>query len=150
MALAAAGATLLECPASRLEGGDAGCSDASAAAAVPRAHHHIDLGAALELLASAHAVKSVMVEGGASLIASWMAQSAPVDAVVVTLAPMFLPGGVHIGSGKATGAVAQARALAFESCVQVGADLVALLLPSRSAAAAAAAETARAPAAPPA
>jgi GTP cyclohydrolase II len=139
-ALTAAGAILLECPARGLEGGDAGCGDT---AAIPSggsgAHHHMDLDAALGIVASAHAIKSVMVEGGAALLASWMSQSARVDAVVVTLAPIFLPGGVHIGSGNAAGAAASGantRALAFESVAKVGADLVALLLPSRSAAAA--------------
>lgn len=65
--------------------------------------HHLDLAAAMRLLRNTFGVRSVMVEGGAGVISSFFTQhdagrrAAPlVDALLVTIAPMLLLGGLHV------------------------------------------------------
>jgi GTP cyclohydrolase II len=99
-------------------------------AAAGAARAHLDLRAALAALAAApFSLASVMVEGGASVLASFCEQQGGggpplVAAAAVTLAPLLLPGGLHIGaSGGAPGTPLRLR---FERAALVGQDLVAL------------------------
>jgi GTP cyclohydrolase II len=91
---------------------------------------HVDLRAALAALAAPpFSLPSVMVEGGASVLASFCEQEGSagpplVAAAAVTLAPLLLPGGLHIGpSGGALGTPLRLR---FERAALVGQDVVAL------------------------
>jgi len=114
-ALLGAGVRLVEvAPAARSGGGGA----------------HLDLRAALAALAAPpFSLASVMVEGGASLLASFCEQQGGggpplAAAAAVTLAPLLLPGGLHIGaSGGGPGAPLRLR---FERVAMVGEDVVAL------------------------
>jgi riboflavin biosynthesis pyrimidine reductase len=117
-ALAAAGARLVEVPLAAAEGsGGGGDGD------------HLDLAAALRTLAAPPlSLDSVMVEGGARLLASLVAQHLAareplVSAVIVTLAPMLLPGGVHVGATRAAAPAAPLR-LDFRAVERVGPDVV--------------------------
>lgn len=115
--LRAAGVRLVEVP---LEAGSDG---------------HIDLAIAFRTLAAPpFNLNSVMVEGGASLIASLCRQHANslepiIGAVVVTLAPFLLPGGLHVGGTAGTTAVRPIPLrLDFRTIERVGTDVVALLV----------------------
>jgi 3,4-dihydroxy 2-butanone 4-phosphate synthase/GTP cyclohydrolase II len=113
--LRAAGARLVEAP---LAAGSCG---------------HIDLAAAFRTIAAPPMnLTSVMVEGGASLIASLCAQhsSTPalINAVVVTLAPFLLHGGLHVGA--AAGSAPMPLRLDVRVVERVGRDLVTLLTPA--------------------
>lgn len=128
-ALRAAGARLVEVPRLRLQGVSSSTQN--------HHHHHIDFAAALPILsAEPFCIKSVMVEGGARLIASIVSQNedaggeALIDAVLVTLAPMLLTGGVH-ASGSGGGGGVGRLSLSFESIEKIGKDIVVLALPTR-------------------
>lgn len=94
------------------------------------ARTHLDLRAALAVLAAPpFSLASVMVEGGAGVLASFCEQQGSggpplVAAVAVTLAPLLLPGSLHIGpSGGGPGAPLRLR---FKHVALVGQDVVAL------------------------
>jgi riboflavin-specific deaminase-like protein len=81
-ALARAGAALLCVPA--LEG---------------HARAHLDLRVALESLRGPPmGIGSIMVEGGAGVIASFLEQRLG-HVAAITIAPVLLPGGLHVGGG---------------------------------------------------
>ncbi len=102
-------------------------------------NHHINIKAALTALsAPPFSVKSIMVEGGASLIASFISQQQQrddddpeklIDAVFVTLAPFFLPGGVHTGDNDKNSKVEEKFPLFFDIFEKIGKDIVVLALP---------------------
>jgi GTP cyclohydrolase II len=97
---------------------------------------HVDLAAAFRALAAPpFNLSSVMVEGGASIIASLCRQHAAspeplIGAVVVTLAPFLLPGGLHVGgtAGAAAASSPIPLQLDFRAVERVGSDVVALLV----------------------
>jgi len=121
-ALEAAGARLLQVPL------------------LPGSSSHLDLSAALQLLAAQpFALESIMVEGGAGVLASFAAQAASavasgqrplLHAVLVTLAPQLLPGGLHISPSFAAGT--GSLALSFQGVQQCGKDLLVLAAPFAS------------------
>ena len=62
-------------------------------------HGRLDLSALLDCL-GAQGIDSLMVEGGATIIASFLAHRL-VDQFILTVAPLFV-GGLHIGDGEKT------------------------------------------------
>ena len=99
-------------------------------------NHHINIKAALNALsAPPFSLKSIMVEGGASIIASFVSQQQQdnndgklIDAVFVTLAPFLLPGGVHTGDNDKNSR--GKFPLFYDLFEKIGKDIVVLALPT--------------------
>ncbi len=139
-ALSAAGARLLQVPLLQAQAAQAAQEQAAQA---QRSRCHLDLHAALQLLAAEpFCLQSIMVEGGAAVLASFAEQAeqqpALLQAVLITLAPLLLPGGLHMASGPASAASAASAARAasarLQLCLQAsercGADLLVLAAPA--------------------
>jgi 2,5-diamino-6-(ribosylamino)-4(3H)-pyrimidinone 5'-phosphate reductase len=76
-----------------------------------------------------HGVNTLMVEGGASVVQSFLSNSELIDHLIVTIAPQFLRAGVHVASNSFLGiraSSANTAPLFFESVVyeQFGKDIV--------------------------
>jgi diaminohydroxyphosphoribosylaminopyrimidine deaminase / 5-amino-6-(5-phosphoribosylamino)uracil reductase len=96
--------------------------NASADGATPSpSSHHLDLGAVLDDL-QARGVGSVMVEGGSQVLNSFL-RAGLCDYTVVTIAPVFLGGGVRSFHGHRA-AASRPPPLADARWQQIGSDIV--------------------------